>query len=76
MKKLMLTFLNFYKTILSPYLKPLSRCRFYPPCSDYTYEAIHEHGVKKGLLMGLKRLSRCNPFFKGGYDPVPPKVVK
>lgn len=76
MNKLMLTFLNLYKTILSPYLKPLSRCRFYPPCSDYTYEAIHEHGTRRGLYMGIKRLLRCNPLFKGGYDPVPPKVVK
>jgi len=76
MKKLTLIFLNFYKTILSPYLKPLSRCRFYPPCSDYTFEAVHEHGFLKGCFLGAKRILRCNPFFKGGYDPVPPKVVK
>jgi putative membrane protein insertion efficiency factor len=76
MKRLMLIFLNLYKTILSPYLKPLSRCRFYPPCADYAYEAIQVHGFLQGSWLSLKRILRCTPFFKGGYDPVPPKVVE
>ncbi len=46
-------------------------CRFYPTCSEYTMEAVSRHGVPKGLLLGLKRLSRCHPFHAGGLDPVP-----
>lgn len=49
----------------------LGVCRHYPTCSEFTYEAIDKHGVIKGVLMGFVRILRCNPFFKGGYDPVP-----
>ncbi len=45
-------------------------CRFYPTCSNYSYKAIEKFGVKKGLILTFKRLSRCHPFNKGGYDPV------
>jgi len=45
-------------------------CRYTPTCSEYTYQAIEKYGVLKGGLMGLKRIIRCNPFSKGGYDPV------
>ncbi len=45
-------------------------CRFYPSCSQFTYEAVSKYGTIKGLLMGLGRLLRCHPFFKGGHDPV------
>lgn len=45
-------------------------CRFYPTCSQFTYEAVLRYGTIKGLLLGLQRLLRCHPFFKGGYDPV------
>lgn len=69
MKRLTLGLLRFYKLAVSPYLP--SRCRFQPTCSDYTAEAVHKHGVLKGLWLGGKRLLRCNPFFQGGYDPVP-----
>jgi len=48
-----------------------SACRFHPTCSEYTEEAVRKYGAGKGLLMGLKRLSRCNPLSKrSGYDPV------
>jgi putative membrane protein insertion efficiency factor len=46
-------------------------CRFYPSCSQYTYEAVQRYGVPKGVWLGIKRLSRCRPFGSSGYDPVP-----
>ena len=45
--------------------------RFYPSCSEYTYQAVEKYGVLRGSLMGGWRIMRCNPFNKGGYDPVP-----
>ena len=45
-------------------------CRFYPTWSEYAYEAVERLGVKKGLVLAVKRLSRCHPFNAGGYDPV------
>ena len=50
---------------------PFWGCRFYPTCSEYTYEAINKYGIFKGCWLGFKRLLRCNPFTKGGHDPVP-----
>ncbi len=47
-----------------------SSCKFYPSCSEYTQEAVKEFGVIKGLTKGFKRLSRCHPLSKGGFDPV------
>lgn len=49
---------------------PYGFCRFYPTCSQYTYEAIDQYGAPKGLLLGLKRVFRCRPFSPGGYDPI------
>ena len=66
---LLLALLRFYKNIISPALPPA--CRFYPTCSEYMMEAVLTHGVLKGLALGIFRLLRCNPFCKGGYDPVP-----
>lgn len=70
-KKALLGLIKFYQDGISPLLGP--RCRFTPTCSNYTYEAIIEHGIIKGTFLGIKRILRCNPFFKGGYDPVPCK---
>jgi hypothetical protein len=53
--------------------KNLGVCRHYPTCSQYTIEAIDRFGIIKGLFWGGKRILKCNPFFKGGYDPVPEK---
>lgn len=58
------------------YQKTLSRalpgntCRYYPSCSHYTYQAVYKHGLVRGGLMGTWRILRCNPFSKGGFDPV------
>jgi putative membrane protein insertion efficiency factor len=62
-------FLHFYKVALSPMLP--SSCKFYPTCSTYAREAVERHGTVPGLLLTLKRVARCRPFSRGGYDPVP-----
>lgn len=67
MKKVILKILSFYKKI--PYLGH-SSCRFVPTCSEYTKEAVEKYGVIKGLVLGIKRIIRCNPFNKGGIDLV------
>lgn len=57
-----------YQRFVSPLLPP--SCRFSPSCSQYTLLAVQKHGVLKGGLMGAWRVLRCNPFSKGGFDPV------
>lgn len=47
-----------------------SECKFYPTCSEYTRQAIEKYGVVKGVWLGAKRILKCNPFSKGGYDPL------
>ncbi|MCD4785178.1 MAG: membrane protein insertion efficiency factor YidD [Candidatus Eremiobacteraeota bacterium] len=67
MKKVFLFLIKIYQSI-SRYTPPV--CRFTPTCSEYTRQAIDRYGVLKGLYMGTKRIIRCNPFSKGGYDPL------
>src|SRR5215469_12798322 len=68
--KWMLLFLvRFYQTFLGPFFG--GACKFYPSCSIYGYEAIAKHGAWRGSVLAAKRLLRCRPFTKGGYDPVP-----
>lgn len=74
MKKLMLKMIRFYQTKISPNTQP--RCKYYPTCSQYALEAIETFGAFKGFFLALWRLLRCNPFSKGGIDPVPEKKVK
>ena len=70
MKTLFLKMIRFYRRHISPY-KPAC-CRFTPTCSAYAMEAIEKYGAIKGGFLALKRLLRCNPFYKGDpYDPVP-----
>jgi len=69
MKTIMLALIKFYQGAISPYL-PRS-CRYTPTCSQYAVEAIKKYGALKGGWMAFLRILRCNPLFKGGYDPVP-----
>lgn len=69
MKKTMLAAIRFYRRFISPCFPP--RCRYTPTCSQYALEAIEKYGVLKGGWMALRRILRCHPFHKGGYDPVP-----
>lgn len=63
-----------YKLVLSPVLHAVSQtqCKFLPTCSEYSYIALHRHGVLRGSWLTLRRLARCHPFTNGGLDPVPP----
>ncbi|MBC8538433.1 membrane protein insertion efficiency factor YidD [Christensenellaceae bacterium NSJ-63] len=69
MKKICIALIQFYKKAISPYLP--DACRYTPTCSEYAMEAISKYGAAKGGWMAFKRILRCNPFHKGGYDPVP-----
>lgn len=66
---LLLLFLRFYQTFFSPFLG--GACKFYPSCSRYAQEAIAVHGARRGAWLAMKRLGRCRPLTKGGFDPVP-----
>lgn len=69
-KTLLLFLINLYRSYISP-LKRHATCIYYPTCSKYAYDAIVKYGVIKGSYLSIKRIIRCNPFSKGGYDPVP-----
>ena len=71
-KKAIIFLIRTYQLTLSPRFSHGS-CRFTPTCSQYAIEAIEIHGIFKGSLMAIWRILRCNPFNKGGWDPVPPK---
>ncbi len=72
MKKLLIWLITQYQKYISEWLKSKNiNCKFYPSCSEYTKQAIEKYGAIKGLTLGICRIIRCNPFSKGGYDPVP-----
>jgi uncharacterized protein len=80
MKNTVLTLIRFYQKYLSfdsGYIKmifPIGKiCRFTPTCSEYTYQAVQRYGIISGLCLGFKRIVRCNPWNKGGFDPIPNK---
>lgn len=75
MKFIFLKFIKIYQKTISPdhgifFHNSVYKCRFYPSCSQYSYEAVENYGFLKGLGVALKRILRCNPFNKGGYDPL------
>ena len=69
MKVVILLLIRFYRGFLSP-LKPPS-CRYIPTCSECAMIAVEKYGAAKGSFLAIKRILRCHPFHKGGYDPVP-----
>lgn len=71
MKKIILFILNVYKKIISPMFKAMGvECKYYPSCSEYAKLAIEKYGCIKGIYLSIKRIIKCNPFSKGGYDPL------
>ncbi|NLM34711.1 MAG: membrane protein insertion efficiency factor YidD [Clostridiales bacterium] len=68
MRKILMAMIRFYRKYISPLKKP--SCRFYPTCSQYALDAIEKYGALKGSFMAIKRILRCHPYNKGGYDPV------
>ena len=73
MKYLFIKLIKFYQAIPGPWH---GKCRFYPSCSNYSIEAIERYGCFKGTIMSFKRIIRCRPFGKYGYDPVVKEVKK
>ncbi|AJC95881.1 membrane protein insertion efficiency factor YidD [Staphylococcus hyicus] len=74
MRHLFILPIRFYQKFISPLTPP--SCRFYPTCSNYTIEAIQVHGAFRGIWLGIKRILKCHPLHKGGFDPVPLKNEK
>lgn len=71
MKKIAIFLIKIYKKIFSPIGSFLGiHCKYYPTCSEYTTQAIEKYGFIKGCFLGFKRILRCNPFSKGGFDPL------
>lgn len=68
-KNLALNLIRLYRQFISPLFPP--SCIYEPTCSQYTYQAIEKYGVWRGIWFGAKRIARCHPFSRGGYDPVP-----
>jgi putative membrane protein insertion efficiency factor len=69
MRRPILWLIRGYQRRVSPLLPPA--CRFVPSCSEYGYQAIEKYGIIRGGAMAAWRVVRCNPFCKGGFDPVP-----
>ena len=70
--KLFIFIIKIYQKFISPIIGGSYRCRFYPRCSDYSIEVLKTFGILRGTYLTIKRIIRCNPFFKGGLD-LPPK---
>jgi len=74
MRSILIAFIRLYQRFISPMLG--NHCRFEPSCSQYAVEALEMHGVIRGSLYALWRLLRCQPFCKGGHDPVPQRHTR
>ncbi|HBZ52269.1 MAG TPA: membrane protein insertion efficiency factor YidD [Eubacterium sp.] len=72
-KKISIKLVILYRRYISS-MKPYGMCKYDPTCSAYSLEAFKEHGFIKGLILSMWRILRCNPFSKGGYDPVPKNI--
>ena len=71
MKRVLIKLIEFYQKNISMWLESKNiKCKYYPTCSEYTKQAIVKYGVIKGCILGGYRILRCNPFSKGGYDPL------
>ena len=71
MKKIIIKLIIWYQKNISGWLDSKNiRCKYYPTCSEYTKQAVEKYGVVKGVCLGFCRIIRCNPFSKGGYDPL------
>ena len=70
MKQLLIQLIKIYRKYISP-LKGRGTCIYVPTCSQYAIEALEKYGVVKGTYLAVRRILRCHPFHKGGYDPVP-----
>ena len=71
MKKVLIFLIKVYKKGISPIFSIFGiHCKFYPSCSCYMIKAIEKYGAMNGIVLGIKRLLRCHPFSKGGYDPL------
>ena len=71
MKKFLKFFIYLYQKLISPIFSFFGiKCKYYPTCSEYMKQAIEKYGIIKGVYLGTKRILKCNPFSKGGYDPV------
>lgn len=71
MKKILIWLIKGYQKWISPGLRYIGvQCKYYPSCSEYTKQAIEKYGCIKGIFLGIKRILKCNPFSKGGYDPL------
>jgi putative membrane protein insertion efficiency factor len=68
MKEFLVFSIKAYRKYISPFKGPC--CRFYPTCSEYALDALEKYGILKGGFMAIRRILRCNPLNKGGYDPV------
>ena len=68
-KKALIGLVRIYQQAVSPYTPP--SCRYIPTCSEYAVQAIEKYGAARGSYLAARRILRCNPFHKGGYDPVP-----
>ncbi len=68
MQKFLIVIIRIYQKMISPMLGP--NCRFYPTCSQYAIDALNKYGVLSGGWLTIKRVAKCHPFHKGGYDPL------